>query len=196
MKQQLDTGEIVFFGQSEQDVEKICSRKAIPENLSISRKGVDTIIQLDRVTLGFDRQRLVRIEFKPGYQYENPLTPFPEQWKNLTPIDGKRICSDIDREEFLNYLARWEERALALGLFKIQRDQLAENEFSVSFEKNEVLDMAYLSMGPTRSASRRGKWCDNWTVFFTQTEAGRTPKLSSISAFRDEFNTAARNITE
>ena len=103
----------------------------------------------------------------------------------------------MSRDDFLNYLALWEKRAQNLGAEKINFNDLHSKQFAVSVSRDKFMDMLNISMGPTRRASARGLWCDTWTAFFTMNRGSQNPEvkpelLSTLSAFRDEFNTVAR----
>jgi hypothetical protein len=202
MEQILDSGKSVFFGQSLQEAEKLFSCKAEDFHLpKISRPGIDKIIKLKNVILRFDTDRLVDIEFKHPYQFINPPTPYPEQWRNFNPIGEKRIFGGMSRDDFLSYLAAWEERAKGLGIEKTESGDRTDNQYSMSAMHNEYMDGIHISTGSTRRTGGKGKWSDGWGLFFATTNhskiTGTTAgTLLSLSAFRDEFNTVARRIVK
>jgi len=196
-QQILDNGKTVYFGQNLQEVQKIFSVTPVDDPSSIARKGIDKKIEIKGVSLSFDTERLSEIEFTKGYQFKTPPKPYSKAWKNFEVIDDKKVIANMSREEFLMYLAAWEERAKKLGAQKVDSEGLNENQYNVLVNRDEFMDMIHVSMGPSRMTSRGGRWADGWSVFFT-TETDHklsgTPvgRLQSISAFCDEFNTVAR----
>ena len=111
MKQILDSGEIVAFGQDLGEVEKLFSCAAIDNPLRIARKDTDKIIKIKDATFWFDSRRLTSMDFRHPYQFRNPLTPYPEDWKNFPTIGKTKIFGGMSRDEVLWYLKVWEERA-------------------------------------------------------------------------------------
>jgi hypothetical protein len=196
-QQILDNGKTVYFGQTLQEVQKLFSVTPFDDPSPIARKGVDKKVEIKDVLLSFDTERLSGIEFTKEYQFKTPPKPYSKAWKNFDVIDDKKVIANMSREEFLTYLAAWEERAKKLGAQKVDSEDLNENQYNVSVKKNEFMEMLSVSMGPSRKTNRGGRRADGWCVFFT-TETDHklsgTPvgKLQSISAFCDEFNTVAR----
>jgi hypothetical protein len=194
----LDSCEVVAFGQSLHEIEKLYPCKAIQMNLRYGRKGLDMVIELKDVSLEFDNARLRQIKFTHPYEFVNSPAPYAEEWKNFDSIGEKRIFGGMSRVEVLSYLTAWEERAKKLGAQSGTLDDLTDNQFVISFEANAFRDMIHISMGPSRrTGGGRGRWSDGWTLFFTLDSDRTTPGekigvLKSISAFRDEFNTVAR----
>ena len=198
MKQTLDDGRVLFFGQQLTEVEALFGSVAIDDPIRIARKGIDKLLKTDGLTLRFDTDRLKDIQFRPPYQFINPLTPYPEQWKNFDKIGAMGLRSRLSREEFLSYLQEWEKRATSLGAEKMPFGDLSERQYSISIDRDEFFDAIHVSIGPSRRAGGRGIWCDGWGISFTKTNqhssSGKIEAelLESISAFRDEFNTVAR----
>ena len=200
MSQILDDGKIIAFGQSLEEIEQLFGCKAVDTASRISRKGIDQSLKCGNVALQFDSGRLKNVGFEQGYGFGNPLTPYPEDWKNLPPIGEARISKGMSREQFLAYLKVWADRAKGLGAEPVEPDEdLSGQQYWIWSERDTFADMAGINMGPSRRARGGGLWCDSWCVFFTLesdhehsgVEVGR---LRSLSAFRDEFNTVARRL--
>lgn len=197
MKQTLDNGKAVYFGQDLREVEQLFPTQTVDCPLPGKMKGGNKALDLGDVYLCFDNGRLRDIEFRHPYQFTNSPAPYPEHWKNLMPIGEKKIHGNIFRDEVLEYLAAWEKRAAALGVKNVALGNLSSFQYSISFERNEFRDMLHISMGPSRRAAGRGIWCDGWTLFFAvqsdfEAHGEESGLLKSLTAFRDEFNTAAR----
>jgi hypothetical protein len=194
----LDTGETLAFGQELASVEKLFSCTATDKELRLSgRAGIDKIINAKNISLEFDSGRLKRIRFSEEYRYLNPLTPYPEEWRNLPPIDNKKISNAISRDELLEYLTVWKKRAESFGMEKVEFNDMTLRQFAVSITCDRYIDMISISMGPTRRTRGGGIWCDSWGFIFSTNTALESTGikaglLQSVSVFRDEFNTAAR----
>jgi hypothetical protein len=163
----------------------------------VARKGIDRKIDAAGVSLTFDTGKLDSIEFKPGYQFRNPPAPYREKWKNLDPIGDARIKAGMTHDEFTAYLKAWEKRANKLGARKVDSEDLATNEYGISFTRESFIDSINVSLGPSRKTGRGGRWNDEWTAFFAtkmdhQLSGVPVSSLQSLSAFCDEFNTVAR----
>lgn len=198
MSQVLDDGKAIAFGQSLEELERLFGCKAVDTPFRIARKGIDKSLKCGNVVLKFDTEKLKGVEFEQSYGFENPLIPYPEDWKNLPQIGEARISKGMSREEFLAYLKVWEERAKNLGAEPVEPDEnLNGQQYWVWTERDTYADMAGINMGPSRRAGGGGLWCDTWCVFFTmesdhQRSGVEVGRLRSLSAFRDEFNTVAR----
>jgi len=197
MNQQLDSGEVVRFGQRVEEIEKLFSVKAVEKRSRVARKGIDTEIKTGQVELDFDCGRLKRISFSKEYQFKTALVPFVEPWKNLPPIDAHALRPRIPRYEFLHYLTAWEERAKKLGVDKLDLDDLRKDQYAISFTCDAFVDAIHVSMGPSRRSAGGGVWCDSWNFSFDVNLGQKMPRtadalLNSVSVFRDEFNTFAR----
>jgi hypothetical protein len=193
----LDDGKTIAFGQGLAEVEQLFSRTAVDNPSPVARKGIDKIIRTKNLSLEFDTGKLDTMTFESGYEFKNPPTPYLEPWKNFVVIGRKAITGGVAREDFLAYLVAWEERAVSLGAEKLESGDLTSVQFAVSIDKDQYADMIHISMGPSRRAGGGGIWCDGWTLFFTMESDGRNQgqkvgSMSSLSAFRDEFNTVAR----
>jgi hypothetical protein len=201
MRQVLDNGESVYFGQSVTEVEELFSCKAVDLVLpKISRPGIDKVIKLKNVTLRFDSGRLLDIQFEHPYQFINPPTPYPEKWKNFEPIGKMKIFGGMSRDEFLIYLNVWEERVKSLGMEKTNGSDRTQNQYSTNLSKrDEFMDSIHISLGSARRTGGHGRWSDGWNLSFAtdydhKRKGMLTGSLKRISAFRDEFNTMARHI--
>jgi hypothetical protein len=197
MQQTLDNGKVVYFGLALRRAEELLSLQATDHPLPGKPKGGNKALDLGDVYLCFDNGRLRDIEFRYPYQFTNSPAPYPEHWKNFMPIGEKKIHGNIFRDELLEYLAAWEKRAAALGVEKMALGDLSSCQYSISFERNQFRDMIHISMGPSRRTAGQGIWCDGWTLFFAvesdfEAHGEERGLLKSLTAFRDEFNTAAR----
>ena len=193
----LDDGKTIAFGQSLAEVEELLGYTAVDNPLRVGRKGTDKIIRAKNISLHFDSGKLNTISFGSGYELRNPPTPYLESWKNFVAIGPKAITGGMARGNFLAYLAAWEDRAAALGAERTKLPDLTNIQFRVSIDRDQFADMIHISMGPSRRAGGGGIWCDGWTLFFAMEsnqvhQDQKAGNLSSLSAFRDEFNTVAR----
>ncbi len=191
----LHDGEQIHFGQKLEDVEKMLVASAVDNPSPVARKGIDKQIKTTDLILEFDSGRLNRIELVGSLHFKNPLTPFPEPWKNLVQIDGARIRYGMPCEEFENYIALWEKRAKLLGASSIAGDMNA-NQFHFSFTRDQFMHLFHLGMGRSRRAGGGGIWADAWAAFFAtdwhEKRGNPFGGLVSLCAFRDEFNSVAR----
>jgi hypothetical protein len=193
----LDGGEIVSFGQSLREIEELYSCKAVQMNLRCARKGIDMMIKLEHVSLEFDTGRLRGINFIDPYKFTNKPDPYVEEWKNFDAINNKKIYGGMSRIEFLEYLEVWEARAKELGIEIGDFSDLTKNQYMISSERGQFVDMIHISMGPSRNTAGNGRWADGWTLFFVVDSVHKMGDkkpgvLESISCIRDEFNTVAR----
>jgi hypothetical protein len=201
MSQLLDDGKTIAFGQSLEEVEQLFGCEAVDIPIKIARKGIDKSLKTDNISLEFDSGKLKRMSLEAGYEFKNPLTPYPEPWKNFPAIGATRISGQMFRRIFLSYLKAWDARARNLGGRRIQAgEDLADREYSIAVVRDDFADMIVVNMGPSRRAGGGGLWCDGWCLFFaTESDHQRSGvevgRLQSLSAFRDEFNTVARRIT-
>jgi hypothetical protein len=200
MKQTLDDGRVLSFGQQLAEVEALFSCSAFDDPSRIAREGIDKRLRVDGLTLHFDGGRLNQMVFEGPFQFKNPLTPYPEPWKNFDVVRVNRIRNRMPRGEFLAYLHEWDQRATALAAEKVKFGDLKEGQYSIATIRHEFYDAVHVSMGPSRRAGGGGIWCDGWNIIF-KTVSERLPAdsaepsvLESISAFRDEFNSVARRI--
>jgi hypothetical protein len=194
----LADGTLIHFGQKLEDVERLLSISAVDRPLPIKREGVDKNIEARGLVLSFDTGRLNRIELQEPLHFKNPLTPYPEPWKNFPKIGGFQIHYGMSHEEFASYMTKWEERARSLGAESTEADDFEAHQFRFSFIREEfmLMHMFAMIMGPSRRARGGGIWADGWTAFFAMKadeKQGRAEgTLLSLSAFRDEFNSVAR----
>jgi hypothetical protein len=206
MRQILDDGKAIAFGQSLEEIEQMFALRAIDIPIRIARKGIDKSLKTESLSLEFDSGKLKRIQFEGTYDFKNPPTPYPESWKNFPVIGSTRISGRMSREQFLTYLKAWEERANGLGAERTEAgDDLTANQYSVAIMQENFMDfytdMIVVNMGPSRRAGGGGLWCDGWILFFaTETDHHKSGievgRFKSLSAFRDEFNTVARRISD
>jgi hypothetical protein len=189
----LDGGNALRFGQKIEEAESLFSCHAIDNPARVARKRIDEIINTANLQLDFDSGRLCRVTFAVDYQFDNPPTPYEEDWKNFPEIDSGRVFGRMSREKFLSYLSKWEQRAISMGAEKVDMGDLTREQFAVSICRDSFWDAVCVNMGPSRRAGGGGIWCDGWIATFekpkTKFDAGI---LESLSAFRDEFNTVAR----
>jgi hypothetical protein len=198
-------GKQFYFGQDLAEVEKIfgvSARQHLPETARAAQN--QRILETKELILTFDTGKLMHMEFLQDFNFERPLTPYADDWKNLDCLPFKK---EMSREEAVGHLSTWEKRVSVLGARKIEcGDDLSSNEFSTYSFNEEDEDMKTLgidwnvfgiNMGKSRRTSRGGLWTDGWSIEFT---TARDAKLNqrpigrfrSVSAFCDEFNTAAR----
>lgn len=139
----------------------------------------------------------MRMEFLVNFDFQIPLPPYSEAWKNFERSDFPPLGCDTKHEAVTEYLAAWEKRAIALGARKVELGDLSSNEFSTYSEELEYWNVLGINMGKSRRAGGGGLWTDGWIMQFTtvnDAESHKTPSgfFRSVSAFCDEFNTAAR----
>lgn len=132
-----------------------------------------------------------------NFRFIHPLTPFPEDWKSLVPIEEKRIVKGISRDNFLSYVSAWQERAQTFGAQCVERGDLEAHQYSVCVKRDKLIDAVHIAMGPSRRTGRGGIWSDGWHAFFgtIATPEGipsYTGVLYSLSGFRNEFNTRGK----
>ena len=143
------------------------------------------------------------MEFLEDFDFKIPLTPYAEDWKNL---NGLGFGRNMTRGAAAGYLSTWEKRVGALGARKIEcGNDLSASEFS-TYSSDEVEDLNApsiywsvlgINMGTSRRAGGGGLWADGWIIHFAtarDADLYQVPigQFRSISAFCDEFNTAAR----
>jgi hypothetical protein len=98
------------------------------------------------------------------------------------------------RKDFLAYVSAREQKAISLGGEKVEMEDLTANQFAISDEQHEFLDLVAINMGPSRRARGGGIWCDCWIAYFALKNGKKGTKvgtLENLSVFRDEFNTLA-----
>jgi hypothetical protein len=161
------------------------------------------ILETKELALTFDTGRLSDMKFLKDFDFKIPLTPYAEHWKNL---NGLGFGRDTRRGTAAGYLSTWEKRVSTLGARKIESgNDLSACEFSTySLDEDDDLNalgvdwsVLGIHMGKSRRAGGGGLWADGWIIdFATARDADlyQVPigKVRSISAFCDEFNTAAR----
>lgn len=197
VKTTLDGGEVVWFGQDQSALARQYSFQVLPEDLPISRPGIDTVGQLKSCRLRFDTGRLRHVEFDHTYRFGNPVCLYPEPWQNCDPIEGVGIRAGMSRHDFLDYLKKWVRRARAAGARSKALDDMPAGWFAIGCIRESFYNAIHVNLGPTRRAGGGGIWCSAWSVGFTTSvdpklEDGQTDRLESLRAFSDEFNTVAR----
>ena len=197
-------GKRFYFGQDLAEAEEsfgISAKQLSPDLARVHPNH--RIIETKELALTFDTGRLSNMEYLEAFDFKIPLAPYAEDWKNL---NGLGFGRDTMRGAAAGYLSTWEKRASTLGARKIEcGNDLSAREFSTySMDEDEDLNalgidwsVLGIHMGKSRRAGGGGLWADGWIMHFaTAREAGlyQIPigKLRSISAFCDEFNTAAR----
>jgi hypothetical protein len=201
MRQLLDDGKTISFGQSLEEIEQIFCCKAMDIPIRIARKGIDKRLKAHNLSLEFDSGKLKQIGFEGEYEFRNAPEPYPESWKNFAVIGPTKISGKMFRKEFLTYLKAWEERAKTLGAEPVEAgEDLKHQQYAVGIVEDDFADMIVVNTGPSRRAGGGGLWCDGWCLFFAtesdhQKGGVEVGRLLSLSAFRDEFNTVARRIT-
>ncbi len=199
-------GKRFYFGQNLAEAEEIFGRAGRENPPEIARVRPSLrIIETNEVILTFDAGKLSNMEFLRDYDFEFPLAPYAEEWKNLNGLDFRK---DTTRAEATGYLSNWEKRVSALGARKMEcGENLSSSEFSTysSDDDDDVWlktlgiawDVLGINMGKSRRAGGGGLWTDGWIIEFktaADAKLDQLPigKLYRISAFCDEFNTAAR----
>lgn len=189
----LDDGNALRFGQDIEEVERIYGVRAGDLPFKNPHQDTDKWLDLPTMVTRFDSGRLKEFKFKAGYQFTQPLVPYPDEWRNLGPIESLRISAGMRRDDFLNYVAAWEKRATENGARKLDLWEMTGNDFSVGIMESETWNSVCMNMGPRRLTRAGGIWCDGWIVEFKP--SGTDPNvlvLHAITAFRDEFNSAGR----
>jgi len=198
--QPINRVDVVHFGQFQTEVEKMVETAAVEFPPRIRFAGDHKEIDLGAVKLEFDTGRLVRISFERDFDYDLGISAYPESWRNFSNVGQLGVRRGMTKLQFQEYLRSWEERAKSLGARRIVRKHgylLSTGEYSMSKTVNESIDLLHIEFGPERSTGRGGVWGDGCSVDFATQESiqwGQTPgTLISISVFRDEFDTWARN---
>jgi hypothetical protein len=197
-------GKRFYFGQDLAEAEESFGISAKQLSPSLARvRPNHRIIETKELALTFDTGRLSNMEFLEDFDFRIPLTPYAEDWKNL---NGLGFGRDMTRGAAAGYLSTWEKRVSTLGARKIEcGNDLSAIEFS-TYSSDEDEDLNALSihwsvfginMGKSRRAGGGGLWADGWIIHFAtarDADLYQVPigKFRSISAFCDEFNTAAR----
>lgn len=195
----MDDGKRFYFGQTLEEAETIfeISGKQHPSILA-RHFPEQRIIATNKLILTFDAGRLTTMEFSSNFAFNIPLSPYPKDWKNFEATDFISLGANATREEVAKSLRIWEARATKLGATKVEAgEDLSVNEFSFYSQEIEFWNALGINMGESRRAGGGGLWADGWIVQFTTTseiEMHKGPKAAfySITAFCDEFNTAAR----
>jgi hypothetical protein len=194
-----------YFGQELVEAEEMFGMSAKQHPPELARVHPNhRIIETKELKLTFDAGKLSNMEFLKEFNFKMTLAPYAEEWKNLNDLGFGR---NTTREEAAGYLSNWEKRASALGARKIEAgDDLASLEFSIYSSDERDLGLKTLgidwnvfgiNMGKSRRAGGGGLWTDGWIIHFVSAgdaESGKlhAGRIDSISAFCDEFNTAAR----
>lgn len=197
-------GKRFYFGQDLTEAEKNFGISAKQHRAEIAWVVPNQrIIETNEVILTFDVGKLMRMELLEDFDFKIPLTPYAEDWKNL---DGSVFGADMTREKTTQYLSLWEQHSIRLGCKKTESgEDLLAKEFS-TYSSDETdglraveLDWSTLgiNMGKSRRAGGGGLWADGWIINFTTNRDAELYQLPignfrSVSAFCDEFNTAAR----
>jgi hypothetical protein len=189
----LGGGQEVRFGQDLKEIEQFVSRRAIEKPTRITRPDIDRFLDLETFQMRFDTGRLCHMTFGAQFEFVSPLDPYPEDWKNFPAMGGRKIYMKMPHEEYLAYVAAWEERAVSLGAEKVEAgNELTATQFSVAEIRDNDWHYGCVNLGSRRRTSGGGLWFDGWGATF---ELGsETPVLLKLSAFRDEFNTRARGL--
>ena len=198
----LNDGKRFYFGQDLREAEEIFAINAKPYPPELARvRANHRIIETAELELTFDSGKLSNMEFREGFDFQIPLIPYCERWKNLDSIVFPKSPEKMMHEDAMGKLALWEKRAQQSGAKKIEAgDDLAINEFSTASEAGECWNMIGISLGQSRRTGGGGLWMDGWIFQFTSATDLQLHKIpvgifQSVSAFCDEFNTAARNKT-
>jgi len=197
-------GKSFYFGQNLGEAEEMfgISGKQYPPEIARVRPN-HRIIETKELSLTFDAGKLSHMEFLRNSGLETALAPYAEVWKNL---NGLGFGSNTMSGEAAGYLSVWEKRVGAFGARKIEAgSDLASLEFSIySQDPDDDLkvygidwNILGINMGKSRRSGGGGLWADGWIIHFAtarDAELSQIPvgKLRSMSAFCDEFNTAAR----
>ncbi len=195
----VDDGKRFYFGQALEEAEAIfkVSGKPHPPILA-PHIPQQRIINTNELILTFDAGRLTTMEFLSNFAFNIPLAPYPTEWKNFAAACSTWLKANATREVVAELLDIWEKRAIKLGATKADDgNDLSRDEFSVYSEERDFWNTLGINMGESRRAGGGGLWADGWIIQFTTEQDGDLHKHSrgvfrSISAFCDEFNTAAR----
>ena len=195
----LNDGKRFYFGQDLAEAEVVFGLSAKPHPPQIARVApLQRKIETSELVLTFDAGKLMRMEFLRGFDFQIPLTPYFDPWKNLDLYDFPIPAEEMTHEDAMKKLALWENRAQQSGAKKIEAgNDLAINEFSTCSEAVEYWNMIGINIGQSRRAGGGGLWMDGWIIEFTSATDLQLHKIPvgifrSVSAFCDEFNTAAR----
>lgn len=195
----MDDGKRFYFGQALTETEEIFGVTAKQQPPELARYvPQQRIIETDALILTFDAGQLMRMEFLVNFNFKIPLAPYSAEWKNFERSDFTSLGPETTREEANQALGVWEDRAAKLGTRKVEAgDDLAANEFSVYSAEIQFWNALGINMGKSRRAGGGGLWADGWIIQSTTENDGDLHKNScgvfrSLSAFCDEFNTAAR----
>ena len=197
-------GKRFYFGQNLAEAEEMFGMLAKQHPPEIARHvPQQKIIETSELILTFDAGRLMRMEFLQDFNFDRPLTPYADDWKNL---EGMRFEKEMTRAEASVHLLTWEKRAQALGASSIESgNDLSSSEYSLwSSDEDEDLktlsldwNVLGINLGKSRRAEGGGLWMDGWIINFASARDAELHQASpgifrSVSAFCDEFNTAAR----
>ncbi len=158
----LDDGNELRFGHKQEDVERLYACQAAEHPMPMARRPSERFISLRAARLDFDRGLLKRVTFEAHDQFKNPLTPYPEPWKNFAAIESRRIYGQMPRDEFLLYVEAWKERAVALGAEQAALDELRDGQFAVAAPSGRIRGHGrHQFWTDSRKTSRGGIWrCD------------------------------------
>lgn len=193
-----DDGKRFYFGQSLAEAEEIFGLPAIEHSPEITRYvPLQKMIKTAGLILTFDAGKLMRMEFLTGFNSQMPLAPYAENWKNIDSFTFPILAGEMSRHDAAGHLADWEIRAQKLGATKVEPGDLEANEFYTYSVELDFWNALGINIGKSRRAGGGGLWTDGWIISFTtdqEAESRQVPSgmIRSISAFCDEFNTAAR----
>jgi hypothetical protein len=188
-QQPIEEGKTVRFGQTVEEIQRLFPGEPTEINQPGARTGIDRRIVAKRVNIDFDTGRVAQLHFRANFPFEaQPLTPFPEPWKNFEPMDEVRLKRQMTRDEFMVFFDAWEKRAAAMGR---RRDA----DFRVIEKDGERLDTLTIWMRPSRAGPNGATWSDGWRVAFLDQglPPNVVPKLSTITAICGEFNSRPPN---
>ncbi len=182
----LEDGTDLYFGQALDEVERLtgASAGALPVQGGPTT-GAMPRISLRDVAVDFDAGRLQRITYR---RLAAPPAPFPQLWKNLTPVNDQSVTMGMSEQSFRDYLAAWENSLKAQGL---ERDR----DYRMQERTSENSLGIFISMRPMAKAVGGGWRWDSWSLSFNP--AGRAPnremRLISVTAMSGAFS--ARPVT-
>ncbi|MES2697337.1 MAG: hypothetical protein V4773_27980 [Verrucomicrobiota bacterium] len=178
----LEDGTQLYFGQRQPEAESLVGRQARALD---PRPGAKVLgeprISLGALDLLFNAERLFGIVYNT---VGDVPAPFPEDWKNFTPIGARMITKSTSPEEFDAYLEAWEARAAARGMAKGQHFQISRIVASLG-------PVVTISLQPSRDPSGGlAAWPDVWRVTFQPfgQPPDRVLRVQSMTAFRGEFS--------
>jgi hypothetical protein len=194
----MSDGKRFYFGQNLAEAEEMFGALAKQHPPEIARYvPQQKTIETSGLILTFDAGRLMRMEFLQDFSFQVPLAPYPENWKNFDSFDFAKTANEMTRKDVVESLAAWEIRAQRSGARKIEPGDLATNEYYTYSDEEEFWNVIGINIGKSRRAGGGGLWMDGWIINFTTARDAELNQVApgifrSVSAFCDEFNTAAR----